>query len=141
MDRKCLRNSVFFFVLFFVLLFLSIPAKAQNYQVTQEQLQKLEAICQNYKVVNQKQELLVNDLQEQLRTERALTKNLNESLTRYENNQLQIEQEKENLKEELNKAKLDSVKKSKTIFILTAVITFLCFIIFLGIFFKIKKIF
>ena len=141
MDRKCLRNSVFFFVLFFVLLFFSIPAKAQNYQVTQEQLQKLEAICQNYKVVNQKQELLVNDLQEQLRTERALTKNLNESLTRYENNQLQIEQEKENLKEELNKAKLDSVKKSKTIFILTAVITFLCFIIFLGIFLKIKKIF
>ena len=130
MDRKCLRNFVFFFVLFFF----SIPAKAQNYQVTQEQLQKLEAICQKYKVVNQKQELLVNDLQEQLRTERALTKNLNESLTRYESNQLQIEQEKENLKEELNKE-----KKSKTIFILTAVITFLCFIIFLGIFLKIKK--
>lgn len=137
MAGKCLRNFVFFFVLFF----LSIPAKAQNYQVTQEQLQKLEAICQNYKVVNQKQESLVNDLQEQLRTERALTKNLNESLTRYENNQLQIEQEKENLKEELNKEKLDSEKKSKTIFILIAVITFLCFIIFLGIFLKLKKIF
>ena len=137
MVGKCLRNFVFFFVLFFF----SIPAKAQNYQVTQEQLQKLEAICQNYKVVNQKQELLVNDLQEQLRTERALTKNLNESLTRYESNQLQIEQEKENLKEELNKEKLNSEKKSKTIFILTAVITFLCFIIFLGIFLKIKKIF
>lgn len=137
MAGKCLRNFVFFFVLFF----LSIPAKAQNYQVTQEQLQKLEAICQNYKVVNQKQESLVNDLQEQLRTERALTKNLNESLTRYENNQLQIEQEKENLKEELNKEKLDSEKKSKTIFILIAVITFLCFIIFLGISLKLKKIF
>lgn len=137
MAGKCLRNFVFFFVLFFF----SIPAKAQNYQVTQEQLQKLEAICQNYKVVNQKQESLVNDLQEQLRTERALTKNLNESLTRYEHNQLQIEQEKENLKEELNKEKSDSEKKSKTIFILIAVITFLCFIIFLGIFFKIKKIF
>ena len=137
MAGKCLRNFVFFFVLFFS----SIPAKAQNYQVTQEQLQKLEAICQNYKVVNQKQELLVNDLQEQLRTERALTKNLNESLTRYESNQLQIEQEKENLKKELNKEKLNSEKKSKTIFIFTAVITFLCFIIFLGIFLKIKKIF
>ena len=83
----------------------------------------------------------MNDLQEQLKTERALTKNLNESLTRYESNQLQIEQEKENLKEELNKEKLNSGKKSKTIFILTAVITFLCCIIFLGIFFKIKKIF
>lgn len=137
MAGKCLRN----FVLFFVLFFFSIPAKAQKYQVTQEQLQKLEAICQNYKVVNQKQELLVNDLQEQLRTERALTKNLSESLTRYENNQLQIEQEKENIKEELNKKKLESEKKSKTIFILIAVITFLCFIIILGIFLKIKKIF
>lgn len=137
MVGKCLRNFVFFFVLFFF----SVPAKAQNYQVTQEQLQKLEAICQNYKVVNQKQELLVNDLQEQLRTERALTKNLNESLTRYENNQLQIEQEKENLKEELNKEKLNSGKKSETICILSAVITLLCFIILLGIFFKIKKIF
>ena len=137
MVGKCLRNFVFFFVLFFF----SVPAKAQNYQVTQEQLQKLEAICQNYKVVNQKQEFLVNDLQEQLRTERALTKNLNESLTRYESNQLQIEQEKENLKKELNKEKLNSEKKSKTIFILTAVITFLSFIIFLGIFLKIKKIF
>ena len=137
MVGKCLRNFVFFFVLFFF----SVPAKAQNYQVTQEQLQKLEAICQNYKVVNQKQELLVNDLQEQLRTERALTKNLNESLTKYESNQLQIEKEKENLKEELNKEKLNTEKKSKTIFILTAVITFLCFIIFWGIFLKIKKIF
>lgn len=137
MVGKCLRNFVFFFVLFFF----SVPAKAQNYQVTQEQLQKLEAICQNYKVVNQKQELLVNDLQEQLRTERALTKNLNESLTRYESNQLQIEQEKENLKEELNKEKLNSGKKSETICILSAVITLLCFIILLGIFFKIKKIF
>ena len=137
MAGKCLRNFAFFFVLFFF----SFPAKAQNYQVTQEQLQKLEAICQNYKVVNQKQELLVNDLQEQLKTERALTRNLNESLTQYESNQLQIEQEKENLKEELNKEKLKSEKKSKTIFIFIAVITFLCFIIFLGIFLKIKKIF
>lgn len=137
MAGKCLRN----FVLFFVLFFFSIPAKAQNYQVTQEQLQKLEAICQNYKVVNQKQELLVNDLQEQLRTERALTKNLNESLTRYASNQLQIEQEKENLKEELIKEKLNSGKKSKTILILTVVITFLCFIIFWWIFLKKKKAF
>lgn len=137
MAGKCLRN----FVLFFVLFFFSIPAKAQNYQVTQEQLQKLEAICQNYKVVNQKQELLVNDLQEQLRTERALTKNLNESLTRYASNQLQIEQEKENLKEELIKEKLNSGKKSKTILILTVVITFLCFIILWGLFLRIKKAF
>lgn len=137
MVRKCLRNFVFFFVLFLF----SFPAKAQNYQVTPEQLQKLEAICQKYKANSQKQELLVNELQEQLKTERALTKNLNESLTKYETSQLIKEQEINTLKEELSKEQLNGQKKTTHIFILYAVITVLCLFIGVMIYLKIRKIF
>lgn len=96
-------------------LFCCLLAEAQTYQVTEAQLQKLEAICQSYKASNQKLQSQLDELkqtaqglrtesenlkqdsktlQEQLERERTSMRNLNESLLKSENKNAQIEAER-----------------------------------------------
>ena len=93
-------------VLLFALFFL--PAAAQQYYITEAQLQRLETISQNYKALNQMlQEQLEKSqskvqslqtesetLQTQLAKERETTKSLNQSLAQYEIKNSQSEAEK-----------------------------------------------
>lgn len=129
-----------------------VPAQAQTYQVTEEQLQKLEAICQNYKANNQKQQeqldalmqkslALQKDsqtLNEQLKNERTLTKNLNESLTKYEikdaekeNRILELTQTIAEKDQKIGKLKITCVS-------LTSAVIILLLAIVLGIVIKMK---
>ena len=109
-------------LLYFVLLYLfcSVLAFPQDYIITETQLQKLETICQTYKTNNQKLTEQVsaltqdsNLLKTQLQTERALTKSLNESLTKYEISAAESEAEKINLALEVQKQKTKNQKLQK----------------------------
>lgn len=121
--------------LFLFLVFCCSLAKAQTYTVTEAQLQKLEAICQSYSQDRQKVELQLNEsimeletlqkesetLKVQLQTERNLTRNLNESLTRYEISNA----EKENAIIELTQEIAEKEQKMGKLKVTTVTLTFI----------------
>lgn len=111
-------KRLLYFVLFY--LFCYVLAFPQEYIITETQLQKLETICQTYKASNQKLTEQLNEsmqdsnlLKTQLQTERALTKSLNESLTKYEISASESEAEKINLTLELQEQKTKYQKLMK----------------------------
>lgn len=103
-------------------------AYPQEYTVTEQQLQRLETIYQNYKADNQSLQLQVQslkqkstDLTQQLKAEREISQSLNASCTRLENSLKAEHQEHNKTVEQLNKEKLKSEKKTKWIFILAGI--------------------
>lgn len=114
-----------FFLFLFSAFFFLQAAAAQTYQVTAEQLQKLEAICQSYKANNQTLQQQLKEsreqvqswkkqyeslqqqalnlktesakLKEQLASERTSTQNLNGSLSKSEARNSQLQQENQEL--------------------------------------------
>lgn len=149
------------FYLFLVLLsaFYCLAAGAQTYQVTEEQLQKLETIYQNYKSNNQKLQSQIYELQktaetlqnkaqnlqkesetlsEQLTNERNSTASLSKSLKTYEINEAKRQDQILNLTQDLaerdhkiNKLKIACVSLTATTIILLLTIA-------AGIYVKIK---
>lgn len=123
------------FSVLFAAFFLQL-ASPQTYSVTEQQLQRLETIYQNYSQDNQKLQSQVQslknkseDLTQQLKAERETSRSLNESCTRLENS-LQKEHEQYNeTVEKLNKEKIRSEKKTKWIFILSSISALELFVI------------
>ena len=125
-----MRREYLFFLFVALVLFLQ-AAQATEYILTETQLQKLEAICQNYKENNAKLQSQVNALQKetqslkenstkalqklksesetltnQLETERTSTQNLNDSLTKYEASNAQLQNEAFKLQQEITQKEI-----------------------------------
>ena len=120
----------------FYFLFFIWDASPQTYIVTETQLQKLEEICQKYKVNNQKLTEQLNELalaseesekestllKEQLKLERNSTQSLNESLLTFETKAAQSEAEKVQALLDLEKQQTQNAKQKTIIVILSSIL-------------------
>jgi septal ring factor EnvC (AmiA/AmiB activator) len=103
-------------------------AYPQEYTVTEQQLQRLETVYQNYKADNQSLHQQVQsltqkseDLKTQLKAERETSQNLNVYCQRLEISLEQEHKDHNKTVEQLQKEKLRSEKKTKWIFILAGI--------------------
>lgn len=117
----------FLFLVLFSALYCA--AAEPRYTMTETQLQKLEAICQNYKADRQKATEQLNaslqeskTLREQLKMERETTASLNLSLQKSEDNAARNEAEKVQAMLDLAEAKTQIQKQKTTIVILIGTI-------------------
>lgn len=134
-----------------ILLFLAVVsaffcqlAQAQEYRVTEHQLQELEATCQSFKADNlilqsqvQKLKTESKTLSEQLKKEREISRNLSNSCAQLDLKLSQEHQQTAELNEQLNAQKLLNQKSIKWL-ILSVALNFILAVLF--VFILLKKI-
>lgn len=137
----------------FLFLFFSFPVIAQTYTMSAQQLQRLETVLANYKISRQQALSLAKESQSQAKlsseqvenlskslfSEREKMKNLNELLTKSENQQTLYQAQIASCKTEISDLKIMVQKKNNTIITLSSVIMILTLIIGGYIAFKILK--
>lgn len=147
-----IKNYVFCFCLLFLYVCCSV-AQAQEYKITELQLQQLEqnltALEQNrQKALEQANEskervkklnVYAENLQEQLQTERTIVTNLEKSLTKYEDENNSLRNEIYSLNDKLTKVRLKNKNLAIVITIETFVLIITGLFIALSLYLKIKK--